>query len=225
MTDPTQRHVRDLDRPSAGGGITGVLLAGGEGRRMGGVDKGLVVFDGRPLAAHVLDRLAQQVDEVLINANRNRPAWQAFGYPVFGDDIPGHPGPLAGLHAALSRAAHALVVTVPCDAPFLPHDLVSRLARALQQADADVALAKALDQLHPVFCLCRREHLAHLDAYIAAGGRRVTGWYEGLRAVEVAFDDDAAAFLNLNTREELARAQPQPGQPPGHPQPGSNERR
>lgn len=225
MTDPTQRHIRDQGRPSAGGGITGVLLAGGEGRRMGGVDKGLVTFDGRPLAAHVLDRLAHQVDEVLINANRNLPAWQAFGYPVFSDDIPGHAGPLAGLHAALSRAAHALVVTVPCDAPFFPHDLVSRLAGALRQADADVALARAQDQLHPVFCLCRREHLAHLDGYIAAGGRRVSGWYESLRAVEVSFDDQAVAFLNLNTREELARAQPQGEALPAHPRPLSNEQR
>ncbi|MFC5770909.1 molybdenum cofactor guanylyltransferase MobA [Thauera sinica] len=198
MTDQTKPRPR----------ITGVLLAGGQGQRMGGVDKGLMTFDGRPLAAHVLARLAPQVDELLVNANRNLSAWQAFGYPVFADDIPGYIGPLAGLHAALSRAAHPLVVTVPCDAPFLPGDLVLRLLSAWQGAGAgaDVAVAKTAGRLHPVFCLCRREHVAHLDAYLAAGGRRVERWSEGLRVVEVGFDDQPAAFLNLNTPDELVRA-------------------
>lgn len=178
---------------------------------MGGVDKGLVSFDGRPLAAHALARLAPQVDELLINANQNIPTWQAFGYAVFSDDIPGHAGPLAGLHAALGRAAHALVVTVPCDAPFLPGDLVSRLFAAWQDAGADVAVARTFDQLHPVFCLCRRDHILHLDAFLAAGGRRVDRWYAGLRVVEVAFDDQHAAFVNINSREDLARAAPGAG--------------
>ena len=198
MTNPTPPRPRDR--------ITGVLLAGGLGRRMGGVDKGLVAFDDRPLAAHALDRLAPQVDELLINANQNLAAWQSFGFAVFGDDIPGHAGPLAGLHAALKRAAHELVVTVPCDAPFFPADLVSRLLQALHDTDAELAVAKALGRLHPVFCLCRREHLLHLDAYLARGERRVERWYAGLHAVEVAFDDEPTAFLNLNTQEDLARA-------------------
>ena len=111
--------------------ITGVLLAGGQGSRMGGVDKGLVELAGRPMAAHALARLAPQVDELIINANQNLAAWQAFGHPVFGDDIGGFAGPLAGLHAALVRARHPLVVTAPCDSPFLPADLVERLATAL----------------------------------------------------------------------------------------------
>ena len=207
--------MTDHSTPRPATPITGVLLAGGQGRRMGGVDKGLLELHGRPLAAHAIARLAPQVDELLINANQNMVAWQAFGYTVFGDDIPGYAGPLAGLHAALSRASHPLVATAPCDAPFLPDDLVARLFAAWQDTAADVAVAKALDQLHPVFCLCRREHIAHLESFLATGGRRVDRWYAGLRVVEVAFDDQHAAFLNINTPDDLAHAMPGAERPSG----------
>jgi molybdenum cofactor guanylyltransferase len=189
-----------------GQGITGVLLAGGQGSRMGGVDKGLVMLAGRPMAAHALERLAPQVDELIINANQNLDAWQAFGYPVFGDDIGGFAGPLAGLHAALLRARHALVATAPCDSPFLPADLVARLTMALQAAGAQLAVAKTFDQPHPVFCLCQRDLATHLGDFLAAGGRKVDRWYSSLNIVEVAFDDEEAAFRNINTRAELADA-------------------
>lgn len=186
--------------------ITGVLLAGGQGNRMGGVDKGLVTLAGRPMAAHALERLAPQVDALIINANQNLEAWQAFGFPVFGDDLGGFAGPLAGLHAALVRAQHPLVVTVPCDSPFLPADLVARLAGALHAADAQLAVAKTFDQAHPVFCLCRRDLAGHLGAFLAGGGRKIDRWYGSLRVVEVAFDDEEPAFRNINTRDELAEA-------------------
>lgn len=186
--------------------ITGVLLAGGQGSRMGGVDKGLVELAGRPMAAHALERLAPQVDELIINANQNLAAWQAFGYPVFGDDIGGFAGPLAGLHAALARAANPLVVTAPCDSPFLPADLVERLAAALHAADAQLAVARTFDQPHPVFCLCRRDLAGHLGDFLAGGGRKIDRWYGTLRVVEVPFDDQEAAFRNINTRDELAEA-------------------
>lgn len=186
--------------------ITGVLLAGGQGSRMGGVDKGLVELAGQPMAAHALARLAPQVDELIINANQNLAAWQAFGHPVFGDDIGGFAGPLAGLHAALVRARHPLVVTAPCDSPFLPADLVERLATALHAADAQLAVARTFDQPHPVFCLCRRDLAEHLDAFLAGGGRKIDRWYGSLKVVEVAFDDEEAAFRNINTRDELAAA-------------------
>lgn len=186
--------------------ITGVLLAGGQGSRMGGVDKGLVELAGRPMAAHALERLAPQVDELLINANQNLDTWAAFGYPVFGDDVGGFAGPLAGLHAALVRARHPLVATAPCDSPFLPADLVARLAAALHAAGADLAVAKTFDQAHPVFCLCRRELAGHLGDFLAAGGRKIDRWYGSLKVVEVAFDDQEAAFRNINTRAELADA-------------------
>ena len=186
--------------------ITGILLAGGQGSRMGGVDKGLVELAGRPMAAHALERLAPQVDALLINANQNLPAWQAFGHPVFGDDIGGFAGPLAWLHAGLLRAQHPFVVTAPCDSPFLPADLVERLAAALHAADAQLAVAKTFGQPHPVFCLCRRNLADHLGAFLAAGGRKIDRWYGSLKVVEVAFDDEEAAFRNVNTRDELAEA-------------------
>ncbi|MBI5861853.1 MAG: molybdenum cofactor guanylyltransferase [Rhodocyclales bacterium] len=192
------------------GQISGVVLAGGLGRRMGGADKGLQLLHGRPLIAWVLERLAPQVDALFINANRNSARYAEFGYPVLPDEVPGFAGPLAGFHAALSRATTPLVVTVPCDTPYLPADLVARLHTALEGADSDLAIARTLGQAHPVFCLARRTLLPHLAAYLAAGGRKVDHWYATLKVSEVAFDDEAAAFENINTATELA-AQGQEG--------------
>jgi molybdopterin-guanine dinucleotide biosynthesis protein A len=181
--------------------ITGIVLAGGLGRRMGGVDKGLQPFRGRPLAQWAIERLAPQVDELLINANQNASAYARFGYRVVPDEVGGFAGPLAGLHAGLKGARGALVATVPCDSPFLPADLVARLRAAL--AERDVAVAKTGAQPHPVFALVRRGVLPHLEAYLARGGRKIDDWYATLRVVEVAFDDAADAFRNLNTLQEL----------------------
>ncbi|NMG42586.1 molybdenum cofactor guanylyltransferase [Aromatoleum toluvorans] len=183
--------------------ITGVILAGGQGRRMGSVDKGLVALRGRPMAAWVIERFGPQVDELIINANQNAERYAAFGHPVFPDDIGGFAGPLAGLHAALSRARHPLVATAPCDSPFLPADLVERLHRGLVAAGAELAVARTFDQPHPVFCLCRRDVLPHLDEFLAGGGRKIDFWYATLKIVEVRFDDEEAAFRNINTRDEL----------------------
>lgn len=185
--------------------ITGVILAGGLGRRMGGIDKGLQELRGRPLAAWVVERLAPQVDELLINANQNTERYAAFGHRVVADQIPDFAGPLAGLHAALSAASHPLVATAPCDSPFLPADLVSRLFSALTANDADLAVARTFDQPQPVFCLCRRSVLPHLTEFLAGGGRKIDRWYATLKVVEVSFDDEADAFENINTREELGR--------------------
>ncbi len=185
--------------------ITGVILAGGLGRRMGSVDKGLQLLNGRPLVAHVAERLAPQVDELLINANQNEARYAAFGHPVIADRIPDFAGPLAGLHAALAAATHPLVATAPCDSPFLPTDLISRLFSALTATGADIAVARTFDQPHPVFCLCRRELLPHLTDYLARGERKMALWHASLQVVEVAFDNEAAAFENINTREELGR--------------------
>jgi len=183
--------------------ITGILLAGGQGRRMGGVDKGLQPLHGKPLAEHVLERLAPQVDELIINANQNLDAYRKFGHPVVTDAISGFAGPLAGLHAGLKAASHPLVVTVPCDSPFLPRDLVSRLLSCLKENQ--LAVAKTGDQPHPVFALVRRSVLANLEDFLAGGGRKIDAWYGKLRHVEVPFDDEAEAFRNINTREELQR--------------------
>lgn len=191
--------------------ITGVILAGGLGRRMGGIDKGLQELRGRPMVSWVVERLAPQVDELLINANQNGERYAAFGHRVVPDQIPDFAGPLAGLHAALSAASHPLVATAPCDSPFLPADLVARLLAALRANDAELAVARTFDQPHPVFCLCQREVLPHLTEYLAGGGRKIDRWYATLKVVEVAFDDEADAFENINTREELGRFDAPPG--------------
>lgn len=184
--------------------ITGLILAGGLARRMGGGDKGLRLFRGKPMAAHAIERLAPQVDFLLINANQNREAYAQFGYPVIIDAITGFAGPLAGLHAGLLTAQTPLLVTAPCDSPFLPLDLVSRLYSVLMEEAADLAVAKTGDQPHPVFSLVRREVLASLTDFLESGGRKIDRWYSALKVVEVPFDDEAA-FANINTPEELER--------------------
>lgn len=184
--------------------ITGLVLAGGQGRRMGGVDKGLVELSGRPFIAHVLERLVPQVDALLINANQNTGRYAEFGYPVIQDDIPGFAGPLAGLERGLRAMTTPLVVTVPCDSPFLPTDLVARLYHALQQADAQLAVARTFDRTHPVFSLVKHEVLDSLTRFLQDGGRKIDAWYAGLRVVEVPFDDEADAFMNINTQAELS---------------------
>jgi molybdopterin-guanine dinucleotide biosynthesis protein A len=183
--------------------ITGIVLAGGQGRRMGGVDKGLQLLRGKPMVAHVLERLVPQVGEIVINANQNVAAYEKFGHRVVRDDIGGFAGPLAGLHAGLKAAAHPLVVTVPCDSPFLPADLVSRLNAKME--NHDLVVAKTGDQVHPVFCLLKRELKENLEAFLVGGGRKIDAWYGKLRHAEVPFDDEADAFRNINTLEELKR--------------------
>lgn len=183
--------------------ITGILLAGGQGRRMGTVDKGLQLLRDKPMALWVIERFAPQVDELLINANQNIEQYQRLGYRVIPDAIGGFAGPLAGLHRGLSEAAHPLVVTAPCDSPFLPLDLVAQLKAALDANHADLAVAKTGDQPHPVFSLCRKSVLPSLTAFLESGGRKIDAWYAQLKVVEVQFADEAA-FRNINTREELA---------------------
>ncbi|MEW6689683.1 MAG: molybdenum cofactor guanylyltransferase MobA [Pseudomonadota bacterium] len=185
-------------------GITGVVLAGGLGRRMGGVDKGLQPLRGKPMIAAVLERLAPQVSEILINANQNLEAYARFGHRVVPDAIGGFAGPLAGLHACLGEARHELVLTVPCDSPFLPFDLLSRLRKHL--GENDLAIAKTFEQVHPVFSLVRTSVLNHLSEFLSSGGRKIDLWYSTLKFIEVPFDDEAEAFHNINTREELDRA-------------------
>jgi molybdopterin-guanine dinucleotide biosynthesis protein A len=184
--------------------VTGLILAGGQGRRMGGVDKGLQPLRGRPLVAWVLERLKPQVAEVLINANQNQAEYAKLGCRVIGDEIGGFAGPLAGLHAGLKANVHPFLVTVPCDSPFLPTDLVRRLHAALVASHADLAVAKTGQQPHPVFSLVRESLLHHLTEFLEGGGRKIDAWYASLKVIEVAFDDQPEAFSNINTREDLA---------------------
>ncbi len=184
-------------------GVSGIVLAGGLGRRMGGVDKGLQPLRGKPMVEHVLARLSPQVNEIIINANQNAEIYASFGHRVVADDISGFAGPLAGLHAGLKAAANPLVVTVPCDSPFLPADLVSRLHKELK--GDEIAVAKTGEQAHPVFALVRKTLLKNLEAFLIGGGRKIDLWYGSLKFVEVRFDDEADAFRNINTLDELKR--------------------
>ncbi len=184
--------------------VTGLILAGGKGSRMGGVDKGLQAFRGKRLVDHVYERLAPQVGGVIINANQNHEEYKSFGVRVVSDAIGGYAGPLAGLHAGLSISKRPFLATVPCDSPFLPADLIERLYQRIDETGAELAVAKTGEQPHPVFSLVRRGVLDHLADFLKGGGRKIDAWYATLNVVEVAFDDEAEAFSNFNTLDELA---------------------
>ncbi|MDO8959551.1 MAG: molybdenum cofactor guanylyltransferase MobA [Rhodocyclaceae bacterium] len=183
--------------------VTGLVLAGGEGRRMGGADKGLLSFRDKPLVAHVIERLAPQVGGLLISANRNLDAYAALGYPVLTDALSDYQGPLAGLAAGLAACPTPWLITCPCDCPALPADLVLRLLAAAEAQGAPLAVAATVDGLQPTFQLCRRELLPKLDAYLAAGRRKLGTWCKSQGAIEVAFPDPDA-FANLNFPGDIA---------------------
>lgn len=185
--------------------VCGLVLAGGQGRRMGSVDKGLVLLQGRPLVAHVVERLRPQVATLLINANRNLNAYGGLGHAVVPDRIDGFAGPLAGLDTGLGAADAPLLATAPCDSPFLPSDLVARLAAARVVEDADAAVVSIGGRLQPVFALVHTRVQPQLARFLQEGGRKVEDFYASLHHVAVAFDDQPQAFVNLNTRAELAR--------------------
>ena len=185
------------------GPIVGVILAGGRAERMGGGDKGLREVGGKPILARVIERVRPQADALVLNANGDPARFAGFDLPVAPDSIPGFAGPLAGLHCGMTAATTELVATVPCDSPFLPADLISRLLQALQENDADLAVAKTGNQPHPVFCLCRKTVLPGLTDFLAGGGRKIDAWYAKLKIVEVLFDDQPQAFSNINKEEEL----------------------
>jgi len=186
--------------------ITGLVLAGGRGSRMGGVDKGLQAHLGIPLAMHALLRLSPQVGEVMINANRNLAAYESMGAPVWPDALPDYPGPLAGFLTGLERCATPYLVTVPCDSPNFPEDLVARLATRLDADGAEIAMAATREdgelRLQPVFCLMSATVMESLARFTASGQRKIDAWTATLRHVAVEFDD-ARAFINANTVAEL----------------------
>ena len=192
--------------------ITGLVLAGGRGSRMGGVDKGLQQFRGIPLALHALRRLAPQCGGgVMLNANRNLEAYADFGAPVWPDRPADYAGPLAGLAAGLAHCDTPYLASVPCDSPLFPHDLIERLATALAAADAELAIAATLDSIgavrtQPVFCLLRIELRESLERFIESGERQVERWTARHRGVQVEFAD-AGAFANANTLAELQSLQ------------------
>jgi molybdopterin-guanine dinucleotide biosynthesis protein A len=195
--------------------ITAIVLAGGRGSRMGGVDKGLQKFHGTPLALHTVLRLQMQegglVGELMINANRNLSAYEAFGAPVWPDTLSDYAGPLAGFMTGLERCETPYLLTVPCDTPLFPFDLAQRLAQAFEDDSTEIAMAAALEKdgqlrAQPVFCLMRVELLESLVAFTQAGGRKIDRWTDQHKTVLVPFNlpgDDARAFCNTNTLAEL----------------------
>jgi molybdopterin-guanine dinucleotide biosynthesis protein A len=191
--------------------ITGLILAGGRGSRMGGVDKGLQNHQGTALAMHAMLRLQPQVGHLMINANRNLGAYDSMGVPVWPDAIADYPGPLAGFLAGLEHCETPWLVTVPCDTPNFPADLVARLAQALVAEDAQIAMAATMEegrvQVQPVFCLMAASLMESLVAFTQGGQRKIDKWTGQHRCATVVFDD-ADAFFNANTLEELQRLQP-----------------
>ncbi|MEY4028682.1 MAG: Molybdenum cofactor guanylyltransferase [Pseudomonadota bacterium] len=195
-------------------GITGLILAGGRGSRMGGTDKGLQNFHGLPLALQTLMRLQLQslpLQEVLINANRNLAAYESLGVPVWPDSIDGFAGPLAGFQTGLERCETPLLLTVPCDTPLFPLDLVKRLYSAMNAQEADIAMAAATEadgtvRPQPVFCLLKTDLLESLVKFTQGGGRKIDAWTGQHRCAIVPFDlpgDSTQAFANANTLAEL----------------------
>ena len=195
--------------------ITGLILAGGRGTRMGGVDKGLQVWAGQPLVWHAWQRLQSQVGTVIINANRHLDHYQRLGVPVYSDRLADYPGPLAGFAVGLHEAQTPYLLTVPCDSPRFPLDLASRLAQALQQSSADIAMVSAPEitdggervlRPQPVFCLMATHLTSSLLQYLASGQRKIDRWTELHRTVQVPFNlaqDDPDAFANINTLTDL----------------------
>lgn len=182
--------------------ITGVILAGGKARRMGGQDKGLVPFSGRPLVEWVIDVLKPQVRALVINANRNAGCYGAYGYPVIADEIDGFQGPLAGFAVAMAAADTPWILTLPCDGPFPPLDLAERLAAVLIAEDAEIAVARDATRIQPVYALVPVALAPSLNAYLAAGERKIDRWYATHRVALVNFSDCPRCFANINSAED-----------------------
>ncbi|PKO32850.1 MAG: molybdenum cofactor guanylyltransferase MobA [Betaproteobacteria bacterium HGW-Betaproteobacteria-9] len=201
--------------PIQPGQITALVLAGGRGSRMGGVDKGLQNFNGTPLALHTVLRLQMQagglIGDLMINANRNLSAYEAFGAPVWPDTLSDYAGPLAGFMTGMERCETPYLLTAPCDTPLFPLDLAQRLAQAFEDDSTEIAMAAAREEdgqirTQPVFCLMRVNLLESLVAFTQAGGRKIDRWTDQHRTVVVTFDqpgDDPRAFCNANTLAEL----------------------
>ena len=194
--------MNTLDYPLAD--VTGVILAGGKGTRMGGADKGLAMLAGRPFVEHVIAALKPQVGALMISANRNLEGYRAYGYPVVSDDFGGFQGPLAGICAAMGAVSTPYMAVVPCDSPHLSAELASRLYRTLSRERADLAVACDGRRLHPVFCLMKTSLRGSLHDFLSGGGRKIDRWFERVATASCDFSDQPETFANLNTPEEVA---------------------
>lgn len=187
--------------------ITAVVLAGGRGRRMGGKDKGLVELNGAPLIEHVLSAVSPQTGELVINANRNIEEYQRYGFPVVSDTMTDYQGPLAGFASTMAAAETNYIVTIPCDSPLLPDDLVQRLVHALQREDAELAVAHDGKRLQPVFALIKVKLLPSLLEFLQRGDRKIDLWYAQHKMAKADFSDIPETFLNINTPADQQQLQ------------------
>lgn len=186
--------------------ISGVILAGGHGSRLGGEDKGLVDVNSRPMISYCIERFAPQVSTLVINANRNLTTYRELGFPVITDQVTDFAGPLAGIAAALSSCKTSYLAIAPCDSPFLPTDLVARLASPLQASQAEVSVAINGGRPQPVFAVIATRLYESLYDYLTNGERKIMTWYRQQTIVEVDFGPDDSPFANINSPDELAVA-------------------
>lgn len=182
--------------------ITAVILAGGQGRRMGGKDKGLIHFSNKPLIQSVIEKILPQVEHIIINANRNTAAYEAFGYPVISDTMNDFQGPLAGILAAMICAPTKYIACVPCDGPMLSDTLVTRLASQLLENNAEIAVAHDGNRLQPVYVLISTFLIDSLEQYLLSGERKIDRWYAQHNVTMVDFSDSPDSFININTHQE-----------------------
>jgi molybdenum cofactor guanylyltransferase len=190
--------------------ITAVILAGGQGRRMGGQDKGLIEINGRPLVAILIDSLEQQIGSILINANRNRDRYQAFGYPVVSDQLDDYQGPLAGFACAMNAVDTDFILTLPCDGPLLATDYVARFVVSQAQTGAAICVAHDGERLQPVHALIKVDLLTSLNTFLDSGDRKIDRWYAKHDFVRTDFSDCANMFHNINTPSDQETMQVQP---------------
>ena len=186
--------------------ITGVVLAGGQARRMQGQDKGLIMLGEQPMIKKVLDIFALQVGHIIINANRSHDEYTKYGYPIISDELSGYHGPLAGMASALKSINTPYMVTTPCDTPFIPANLVERLADKLIEDNADICVADNGERIQPVFCLLKKELLSSLTQYLDQGERKIDRWFEQHKLAIADFSDMPEAFDNINTPDDVEKA-------------------
>ncbi len=186
--------------------VTGVILAGGQARRMGGQDKGLVMLDGKPMVEIIIDVFKPQTAKLLINANRNHDRYSQYGFELVADELSGYCGPLAGMASALKSINTDYMVTAPCDSPFIPLDLVQRLADALENKSTEISVAHDGERIQPVFCMLKKTLLQSLTDYLAAGERKIDRWFKQHDFAIADFSDKPETFDNINTQEDVDSA-------------------
>lgn len=183
--------------------VTAVILAGGQARRMGGVDKGLIQLHHRPMIEYVIESLQQQTDHIIINANRNLEIYQDYGFLVVEDDIKDYSGPLAGIASCMKAVTTRYLATAPCDSPFLPKDLIARLYNTLQTESSDISVVHDGDRMQPVFSLIKISLLPSLLDYLSSGEKKIDRWFQQHRLALCDFSDNATAFININTEQDI----------------------